>query len=64
MTDPTPPPGSDAALDDGCECPVLDNCHGKGAFEFAGPNGEPVYWVNWECPLHGTSTLLGVRSIW
>lgn len=25
-----PNPGSDKAIEKGCECPVLDNSHGKG----------------------------------
>ena len=54
MSSNVPPPGSDAALDAGCLCAILDNCHGKGAFDHAGPNGEPLYWINGECPLHGT----------
>ena len=40
-----PNPGSEVALDKGCLCPVLDNCHGKGDYG--------VYWINEECPLHG-----------
>ncbi len=46
----TPPnPGSDEAIKAGCQCPILDNCHGKGAYD--GKDG--VYWINEECPLHG-----------
>lgn len=41
---PSPNPGSDAALDMGCACPVLDNGHGRGS----GP-----FWVSGDCPLHG-----------
>jgi hypothetical protein len=44
--DATPPPGSDAARDAGCTCPVLDNGHGRG-------RGGGEYVVNHECPLHG-----------
>jgi hypothetical protein len=40
---PRPNPGSDAALDQGCTCPVLDNGHGRGD----GP-----FWINGDCPLH------------
>ena len=39
-----PSPGSDAAQEQGCLCPVLDNGHGRGD----GP-----FWINVECPLHG-----------
>jgi hypothetical protein len=38
-----PNPGSDAALDLGCTCPVLDNGHGRGA----GP-----FWITGGCPVH------------
>lgn len=44
------PPGSPEAIQHGCRCAVIDNCYGKGAFE---RNGEPVYWVSADCPLHG-----------
>ena len=30
------PPGSDAAVEQGCTCPVIDNQHGAGGWEFAG----------------------------
>lgn len=39
-------PGSDAALDAGCRCPVLDNGRGKG-------RGDGNFYVNADCPLHG-----------
>jgi len=42
----TPNPGSDAALDQGCTCPVLENGHGRG-------NGP--FWFNESCPLHGAA---------
>ena len=46
----TPNPGSDAAIKQGCTCPVLDNCHGKGV----GRNGEKHgWWITEGCPLHG-----------
>jgi hypothetical protein len=46
MTD-TPNPGSTKALDQGCTCPVLDNCHGSG---YKGIEGRFV--MNPDCPLH------------
>jgi hypothetical protein len=44
-------PGSDAALAQGCTCPVMDNAHGKG---FMGQAGAFVTRGN--CPLHGGAT--------
>jgi hypothetical protein len=43
-----PPPGSDAALDRGCKCPVIDNNHGKYP-----PHEPDQWWVNPACRLHG-----------
>ena len=40
-------PGSKEAIKAGCQCPVLDNNHGKGF------NGQ--FWLNIFCPLHGDS---------
>ena len=48
MTDDTPPsPGSDAAIQQGCTCPVMDNAHGRG---YMGVSG--VYVYSGDCPLH------------
>ena len=47
-----PNPGSDEAIKQGCRCAVLDNRHGKGAFDF--PDGQ--FWINEECPIHGGNT--------
>ena len=44
----TPNPGSDAAIDQGCTCPVVDNHHGNGAWW----PGAPVFWITHGCPLH------------
>jgi hypothetical protein len=54
----SPFPGSDDAIDQGCLCPVLDNCHGKG-FPVTTDEGELqiAYWMNNECPLHGLPEL-------
>jgi len=41
-------PGSDEAVEEGCECPILDNCHGRGYM-----GQDEVYVVNAECPMHG-----------
>jgi len=43
-----PNPGSDAALKQGCTCPVLDNGRGIGFVV----DGERQFWVNGDCPLH------------
>lgn len=48
----TPNPGSDEAMDLGCTCAVLDNCHGRG-FPW-GPDGKTEFWVTVTCPLHGS----------
>ena len=40
-------PGSKEAVENGCQCPVLDNYRGKG---FGEP---PQFWINGECPIHG-----------
>ena len=44
-----PNPGSPEAVAQGCTCPVLDNCNGKGS-EFGGPG---TFWMHSGCPLHG-----------
>ncbi len=43
-------PGSDKATAHGCTCPVLDNGHGQGR---PGHDGHPLYWIAYDCPLHG-----------
>lgn len=46
-----PNPGSNAAREAGCKCPVIDNGYGRGAR----PNpetGEPLFWITEGCPLH------------
>lgn len=50
MNTTIPNPGSDAAIEAGCTCPVLDNGHGKGVCG----NGERFgWWITADCPLHG-----------
>ena len=45
-----PNPGSNAAIAQGCTCPVLDNKHGTGVLL----NGEHLFWMNEGCPIHAT----------
>lgn len=45
----TPNPGSDAAIDAGCTCPVMDNAHGLGVVL----KNKTLFWTNADCPLHG-----------
>jgi len=57
----TPNPGSDAAIDAGCRCAVLDNCHGQGfpwpRTDGRDPEEYPSFYVNESCPLHGGHTV-------
>ena len=46
-----PLPGSKEAIEAGCICPVSDNAHGAGAYDVG---DHPCYWVNGDCPIHGT----------
>ena len=47
-----PNPGSEDSLRSGCTCPVEDNKYGVGAHDNT-ETGEPMFWVNEECPIHG-----------
>jgi len=47
----TPNPGSIEAIDQGCKCPRMDNHWGAGIGK--DENGEPLFWINADCPLHG-----------
>lgn len=49
-----PNPGSDEALHLGCTCAVLDNGHGKGAFDLR----PGQFWVTEDCPVHGKQQVL------
>lgn len=59
MTTDTPPPGSIHATAFGCKCPRGDNGFGRGAYgaEIRGADGQPVYWQDSDCPLHGLGRL-------
>ena len=50
MTKSVLPPGSDAAIEAGCLCPVTDNHNGAG---YVARDGVVMYWQNVDCPLHG-----------
>lgn len=45
-----PNPGSNEAIKLGCTCPVLDNGHGKGAWD------SKSFWISEDCPLHATNS--------
>lgn len=51
----TAPPGHPDA--GGCLCPVMDNRHGKGC-GYTDANGNPLYVVNGDCPVHGSAPLM------
>jgi hypothetical protein len=49
-----PNPGSDAALAQGCKCPVLDNGHGSGHGTVVIDGASTtVFVMSEDCPLHG-----------
>lgn len=43
-----PNPGSRESQTRGCQCPVLDNHHGRGIVM----EHERVFWITVGCPLH------------
>jgi hypothetical protein len=47
----TPNPGSDEARKLGCKCPIIDNGHGRGVY--TDEAGNPLFWINGNCPIHG-----------
>ncbi len=49
-TSVVPKPGSQAAINLGCTCPVIDNHHGEGV-PMGGGNGVS-FWMNAGCPVH------------
>jgi len=52
-------PGSPGAIRKGCICPVLDNAHGRGYMGGRkNTEGEMLYVVQQDCPLHGEEDLL------
>ena len=50
QSETVPNPGTEEALAQGCLCPIMDNCYGRGYF--AGPPRSFIYVDN--CPLHAT----------
>lgn len=51
------PPGSGTAWQHGCKCPSYDNHHGRGYMGgVKDENGETVFVINHDCPLHGNPT--------
>lgn len=51
MESVVPNPGSDEAVKQRCVCPRRDNNYGKGIS--TGVDGEPWFFINFDCPLHG-----------
>ena len=45
-----PNPGSDAAIADGCTCPVMDNGHGSQSL-----GDSRGFWVTAGCPIHANT---------
>lgn len=60
MSDIPTPPGSELALSYGCQCPVIDNYHGRGVV--LDGSGEPTFVVNETCPLHGGEGPVDVKE--
>lgn len=64
----TPPPGSDAAIDAGCTCPVADNNHGliyaadSTCLDDKQKKTEPAFWIAADCPLHWTKASITVKE--
>lgn len=50
----TPNPGSDEARKLGCQCPVLDNAHGRGWLGGVKnkDTGETLFVISGNCELH------------
>lgn len=55
------PPGAKEAIAAGCKCPVLDNGHGQGAY--IDQDGSPVFWFNFDCPLHGDDEQINPEAV-
>lgn len=46
-------PGSDEARAAGCKCPVLDNGHGHHPYRGWDENGQGLWAIRGDCPIHG-----------
>lgn len=55
-----PNPGTKEAIDQGCKCPVMDNCYGKGYHWYPGKEIEQFIYSE-ECNLH-TEIINRLRS--
>jgi len=53
--DKIPNPGSDEAIRHSCCCAIEDNHYGEGC-GWTGENGEPLFWITADCPLHGVKS--------
>jgi hypothetical protein len=54
-------PGSNEAIKSGCQCPVEDNNNGLGAY--MDTIGNPVFWYNFDCPIHGKAQEIDANTI-
>ncbi len=52
-------PGSEEAVKMGCKCALIDNHYGKG---IPTGSGSPIFWVNADCPIHGSYDLEGEKK--
>lgn len=53
-----PNPGSDDARSQGCKCPVMDNCRGRGI----PTSGGICFYYSDDCPMHGSGDFPGGRD--
>lgn len=49
-------PGSLAAIECGCTCPLSENNYG-----FKAPLPDESWWIDVDCPLHGNSRTIDVQ---
>ena len=58
----TPSPGSPKATDQGCTCPVFDNCKGRGC-GLTDKDGKPLYYIHKRCPLLVAKEVYPARAV-